>query len=131
MHLADRVRNGRRRNRPSDAPSRDAVALREPVDGDRALAHPVEARERDMFRSIVKNVLVDFVGDGEHVVLNAHVTNQFQFFPAEHLAGRVVWRVNDDGFGLVLTGLVLKSLAQFLFVERPLSSPSLWWTQTD
>ena len=30
--------------------------------------------------AIVKNVLVDFVGDGEHVVLDAKIANQFQLF---------------------------------------------------
>src|SRR5580658_11068861 len=84
-----------------------------------------------MLRSIVKNVLVDLVGDGEHVVFNAQVTNQFQFLPAEHLAGWVVWRVNNDGLGLRLAVLVQKSLAQFLFVERPLVSRFLRRSQTD
>src|SRR5260370_41131882 len=89
-----------------------------------------------MLRSIVKNVLVDFVGDGEDVVFDTQVANQFQFFSAESLAGRVVWRVNDDGLGvrlmgLIWAGLVLESFAPFLFVERPLAPCRLWWTQAD
>src|SRR5258708_29749122 len=71
MHLADRVRDGGRRNRPTDSPSGDAVAFREPVDGDRSVAHAVEPREGNVLRSIIKNVLVDFVGDGKHVVFDA------------------------------------------------------------
>src|ERR1039457_5538021 len=92
-----------------------------------------------MLRSIVENVLVDFVGDGEHIVFDTQVANQFQFFPAEHLAGGVVWRVKDYRLRVMLRGLVLKSFAQLLFVEHPLAPPlaaplafrCLRWTQTD
>ena len=82
MHLANRIRDRGRRNRPAHAPSRDAVAFRKPVDSDRPIAHAVEAGERNVFRAIVKNVLVDFVGDGEHVVFDAQIANQFQFLAA-------------------------------------------------
>src|ERR1035441_5162789 len=77
-----------------------------------------------MLRSIVENVLVDFVGDGEHIVFNTQVANQFKLFPAEPLAGGVVWRVKDYRLRVMLRGLVLKSFAQLLFVERPLASPA-------
>ncbi len=52
----------------------------------------------------------------EHVVLNAKVADEFEFLPAEHLAGRVIRRVQDDRLGVVPEGL-----AQFDFVERPLA----------
>src|SRR5579862_10004501 len=91
-----------------------------------------------MLRPIVKNVLIDLVRDREHVIFDTQIANQLQFLPAENLARRIVRRVHDDGLGtmrgsLVLTDLWLrlKSLAQFLFVERPLASRHLWWPQTD
>ena len=79
-----------------------------------------------MLRAVVENVLVDFVGDGEHVVLDAEVADELEFLPAEHLAGRVIGRVQDDGLGVVLEGL-----AKFDFVERPLGIRGLRRTQAD
>ena len=126
VDFTDGIRDGRRRHRPADTPSRDAVTLGETVDGDGAVAHPVEPGDRNVFCILVQDVLVNFVGDRQHVELNAQIANQFQFLTAEHLAGRIVRRVQDDCLGVMLEGL-----AQFQLVESPLAVGCLRRTQTN
>ena len=46
--------------------------------------------------AVVDDVLVDLVGDGEHVPLLAEPRDDAQFLAREDLAGRVVRRVDDD-----------------------------------
>jgi signal transduction histidine kinase len=74
VNLADRGRQVRRRDAPSHAPPRHRVRLGQRVDHHGALAHPVELRHADVprrraVRMRVEDVLVDLVGDAEHVVL--------------------------------------------------------------
>ena len=45
----------------------------------------------------VDDVLVDVVGEDERVVLVARAGDQLELGAVEHLAGRVVRRVEDDG----------------------------------
>ena len=116
MHLADRIRNCKRRDRPAHAPSGHAVSLRHPIDGDGPLAHSFQAGNRNVFRPIVKNVLVDLVGDGKHVKFHAQIANQFQLCASEYFSRRIIRSIQDDRLGLVM-----KRRPQFALVERPLS----------
>jgi hypothetical protein len=50
--------------------------------------------------AVVRDVLVDLVGDGDRVVLTAQRRDELQLFAREDLAGRVVRRVDDDRLGL-------------------------------
>src|SRR5437899_8959316 len=53
------VGDRRRSHGPSHAPSGHGVSLRHAIDGDGALAHSIQSRDRDVLRAVVKNVLVD------------------------------------------------------------------------
>ncbi len=69
--------------------------------------------------AVIKNVFVNFIGDGEDVEFNAQVADQFQFATGEHLAGRVVRRIHDDRFGLMV-----KSRPQFALIEESTRRPA-------
>ena len=71
VHLADRARDVRRRDRPADAPAGDAERLRQAVDRDRAIGHAVERRHRHVHGAVVEDVLVDLVGDRDRAPLLA------------------------------------------------------------
>ena len=77
-----------------------------------------------MLRAIVKNVFVDFVGDREHVKLDAEIADQSQFLSREYLACWVVGRIDDDGFGRLA-----ESAAKFFFVEGPLAAAVGWLSE--
>src|SRR5580765_976512 len=79
-----------------------------------------------MLGTVIQNVVVNLVGDGEYVVFHTKVADQFELFPAEYLPRGIVRRIEDD-----CLGVMLKSLAQFLCVESPLASRTLRRTQTD
>ena len=64
--------------------------------------------------AVVGDVLVDFVGDGERIELLTESGDESQFFARKNFAGRIVWRVQDDGFGPLG-----KRGAEFIGVERP------------
>src|SRR5439155_79493 len=53
----------RRGHRPSDAPARDGVRLRQRADRDGALAHPGKGGDRHVLAILVRDVLVDLIGD--------------------------------------------------------------------
>jgi hypothetical protein len=82
-----------RREHPADAPAGDGVGLRHRVDRDRPLAHPGQRRQRDVL-SLEDEVLVDVVGEGDQVVLQAELRDEGQLLAREHLAGRVVRAVH-------------------------------------
>ena len=103
-----------RRNDVTDPPARHAVGLRHPIHDDRAFAHAVQRDGRDVRGAVVKNVLVDFVGDRQNVPLLAEPGDDFEFLRDENLAGRIVRRIDNDGFGLVV-----ECRGQFRFIERP------------
>src|SRR5437879_1558599 len=63
VHLADGIARGRRGDDRSHAPPRHAERLRRAADGDGALAHPVERRDRDVLAFVI-DVLVNLVGHG-------------------------------------------------------------------
>ena len=116
MHFADRIRDRRRSDGPSHAPSGDTVGFRKAIDGDRAIGHAVEARDRDVLGVVVDDVLVNFVGDGDDIELDAEIANQFEFRQGEHFAGGIVRRVQNDRLGVVVKGGT-----QFAFIEGPLA----------
>ncbi len=49
--------------------------------------------------AVVKNVLVNLVGDGQRVELLAQLRNQLQALAVEHAAGGIIRRVDDDRLG--------------------------------
>src|SRR6267142_1075206 len=116
MYLADRIRNRRRRYRPTHAPPGHTVALRETVDCYGSLPHSFQAGDGNMLGAVIQNVVVNLVGDRQYVVFHTQIAEQFQFPPAEYLSRGIVWRVEDDRLGVML-----KSLAKFLFVKCPLT----------
>src|SRR3990172_3596180 len=97
MNLAYAVRQILGGNDGADAPAGYAVGLGKAVDGDGALAHPREAGNGDVTAAVVQDVLIDFVGDGEHVVAAAEGRDGFQFLSVEYFAGGIVGSVDDDG----------------------------------
>ena len=64
------------------------------------VAHAVDRGHGNMLRAVVKNVLVDFVGDAISVPTNAEVADEFEFPARENFASGIVWRVENDGFGV-------------------------------
>jgi hypothetical protein len=49
-----------------------------------------------MFVVSVKDVLIDFVGDQEEVMLEAEAADELELLSGEYLSRRVVGRVEDD-----------------------------------
>src|SRR5438034_9733874 len=66
------------------------------TDRDRALTHPGKGRDGHVLAILVRDVLVDLVGDRDRVVLSAELGDHGQLFGGEDLAGGVVRRVHDD-----------------------------------
>ncbi len=89
VHFANRLRRLRRRQHPAHAPTGNAVRFRQAIYDDRAIAHSVDARHGNMFRAVVQNVLVDFVGDAVCVPPDAEVADEFEFRAREYLACRI------------------------------------------
>ena len=112
MHLSNRARNAWRCNDVSHAPARDAECLRHPIHDDRALAHPVQGDRRDMFGVVVDNVLVNLVCDGKDIPFLAQFCDELELLAAEYLTCRVIWGVDNNGFGLVIKGR-----SKFLFIK--------------
>src|SRR5256886_8284547 len=50
--------------------------FRETIDNDSVVAHAINAGHGDVLRAIVKNVLVDFIGDAIGVPTNTEVANE-------------------------------------------------------
>src|SRR5947207_1474568 len=59
----------------------------------------VERRDRGVREAVVEDVLVDLVGDGKRVPLDAEVGDAAELLAAENLTGGIVGRVDDDGLG--------------------------------
>ena len=59
-------------------------------------------RDRNVLVAVVDDVLVDLVGDRDRVPLAAQRGDRLELVAREHLAGRVVRRVDDDRLGLVV-----------------------------
>ena len=70
--------------------------------------------------AVINDVFVDFVGDGEDIPFLAELGDELQLFAAEHLTGRVIRRINNDGLRVVVEGR-----SQFLFIERPVRAAKL------
>ena len=74
-----------------------------------------------MLGSVVQDVLVDLVGNGEDVKFKAQIPDQLQFGAGEDLSCGIVRSVENDGFGVFGEGS-----AEFLFVEGPFRSVLSW-----
>ena len=61
-------------------------------------AMPGQRRERDVL-ALEDDVLVDVVGEGDDIELDAQRGDELELVAREHLAGRVVRRVDDDRRG--------------------------------
>ena len=59
-------------------------------------------------------MLVNLVGDREHIEFDAEIANQFQFGLSENLAGRIVRCVQNNRFGVLV-----EYVPQFAFIEGP------------
>ena len=103
------------RDRPADAPPGHAVRLRQPVDRHRPLRHAVEGGDGHVPEAVVDDVLVDLVGDGDGIPPAAERGDRLELGAAEHLAGRIVWRVEDDRLRPVVEGG-----RQLVWVECPI-----------
>src|SRR2546430_6990424 len=87
--------------------------FRETIDNDSVVAHAINAGHGDVLRAIVKNVLVDFIGDAIGVPANTEVANEFELSAGENFARRIVWRIENDGFGVQA-----KRSGKLFFVKR-------------
>ena len=121
VDLSDRAGERGRRNRPADTPAGDAVGLRQAVDRHRAIGHPINRRDRNVPVTVVGNVLVDLIRDRSRVPFAAERADRFELLSGEHLAGRVVRRIDDDG---LRAGVERRG--QLVGIERP-----VWLAQRD
>ena len=83
---------------PADLPPGERERLAARRDRERALAHPGQRRERDVL-ALEHEVLVDLVGHRDEVVLDAELRDHLELGAREHLAGRVVGRVQQQHAG--------------------------------
>ena len=81
---------------PADLPAGGAERLAARRDRQRPLGHARQGGERDVARAREDEVLVDLVGDDDQVALDRHVGDEVELLAVEHLAGRVVRRVEQD-----------------------------------
>ena len=65
-------------------------------DRDRALRHTGEGGQRDVPGAVVDEVLVDLVGDGQDIALDADPGHRVELGGTEHAPRRVVGRVEQD-----------------------------------
>ena len=65
------------------------------ADGDRALGHARQCRDRDVL-ALEHDVLVDLIGDHDEIPLHGQAGDLGQLGPAEHHAGRIVRGVDQD-----------------------------------
>ena len=70
--------------------------------------------------TVINDVLVDFVGDRQDVPLLAEPGNELQLFAVEHLTGRIIRRINNDGLRAVV-----ECRGQFFFIKRPVRPAKL------
>src|SRR5712692_9201822 len=103
----------------ADPPACHAVSLGESESRDRAVPHIIETRNAHMFATVVENLVVDLVGDGERVMVDAEVPNNSELMTGEDSASGIVWCVDDDCFRLFSEGL----FDGFLF------NPEFWGLQ--
>ena len=68
--------------------------------GQRPLPHAGERRDPHVLLVVIHHTIVHLVRHHQHALLNADLRELFQLGPGEHLADRVVRRVDDDAFGL-------------------------------
>src|SRR5438309_5907820 len=66
VYFANRVCDLRGSNSPANTPPCHRIRLRHPVDRNRALAHAVERSDRDVLRTVIQDMLVNFVRYGEY-----------------------------------------------------------------
>src|SRR5438105_120458 len=96
VYFANRVCDLRRSNSPANTPPCHRICFRHAIDRDRALAHAIERSDRDVLRTVIQDMLVNFVRYGEYVELHTKIANQLQFGARENLAGRIIRRVSRD-----------------------------------
>ncbi len=87
---------------PSDLPAGAVEHLGRAGDGDRALGHAVEAGQRQVLlalRAVKHQVLVHLIGDHQKVGCHRDLCDGRQLRRAQHRAGRVVRRVDDQRAG--------------------------------
>src|SRR5215471_2892585 len=118
VHFSYCTCNARWTNRPPYTPSSHAVALRQAINRDGPIAHSIEARDRDVLCVVVENMFVDFVSNGDDVEFQAKIANEFEFRPREHLARRIVRRVQDDGLCVIVKRGTQLSLIKCPFALR-------------
>ncbi len=90
VNLPDPAGDGFARDRPSHSPPRDRISLGDGVDRDRPVRHAGKRGEGDVRGVVVYDVLVDLVGDGVAVPLQAKRRDLPELLPGEDLPRRVV-----------------------------------------
>ena len=86
----------------ADAPAGDTVGLGHAIDGDGAFAHAWDCGDRNMLGTIVDNVLVDLIGNGQCIPLLAEARDLPQLRARENFARRVVRGIDDNRFRMVV-----------------------------
>ena len=81
----------------AEAPAGHAECLAESRHDDCSFAHAVERCRRNVFRSVVDEVLVDFVGENKEVVFSRRVCYSFQLLPAKDFSAGIRGCVYKDG----------------------------------
>ncbi len=85
---------------PADLPAGEGERLAVAGDRDRPLGHAGQGGQGDVGAPVVDEVLVDLVGDGEEIPLDADPGDGLELLAAEDPAGRVVRGVEQDQPGL-------------------------------
>ncbi len=62
-------------------------------------AMPGSVAGRDVLGAVVQEVLVDFVGDDEEIVLDGEIGDDFKLGAGEDFAAGIGWGVDDDAAG--------------------------------
>jgi hypothetical protein len=96
VHRADPAGERLGGDDPADAPPGHRVGLRESADRHGPVLEPGHGARRHVAEVVVRDVFVNLIGEHDHVPALAQLRDHGELFPREHLAGRVVRRVDHD-----------------------------------
>ena len=96
MHRTDPAAERLGRHDPADPPPGHGVGLRQRADRDGPVLEPGHRARRHVAEPVVRDVLVDLVGEHDRVPALAQLGDHLELVAREHLAGRVVRRVDHD-----------------------------------
>lgn len=94
---AEHARDLRGGAQVADTPAAERVALREAADDDAALGQRGDVRDRKVLTSVEGEPGVHLVADDRDIPFLAQLGDELQLVLAEHMPGRIMRRVHQDG----------------------------------